>query len=74
MPWCQQCDRFYNPNSVAPDGTCVKCGATIAEEPTAQEEEKASHIPWHFWLLLVALIVYLGWRLVQGITWLAHRF
>lgn len=29
--------------------------------------------PWHFKVLLVALILYLGWRLVQGILWVAHQ-
>ena len=23
--------------------------------------------PWHFYLLMVALVMYLGWRLIQGI-------
>lgn len=27
-------------------------------------------IPWHFWVMVAALVVYLGWRLVQGIAWL----
>jgi membrane protein DedA with SNARE-associated domain len=27
-------------------------------------------VPWHFWLLIVALVIYLGWRLVQGFEWL----
>jgi hypothetical protein len=28
-----------------------------------------SKVPWHFWLLLLAAGIYLGWRLVQGIMW-----
>lgn len=66
MPWCETCSRFYNPNSVAPDGSCVACGARIGEPPTAEQ----SRVPWHFWVLVVALVVYLGWRLVQLIGWL----
>jgi len=31
----------------------------------------ATKVPWHFWLLVVALVVYLGWRAIQGIGWLA---
>jgi hypothetical protein len=31
------------------------------------EESKA---PWHFKLLMIALVIYLGYRLVQGIDWL----
>jgi len=28
--------------------------------------------PWHFKLLLVGLVVYLGYRAWQGVDWLAH--
>jgi len=27
-------------------------------------------VPWHFWLLLGALVIYLGWRAIQGVSWL----
>jgi hypothetical protein len=30
--------------------------------------------PWHFWLLVGALSIYLGWRLIQGIEWVVGRF
>ncbi|MCU1353064.1 MAG: hypothetical protein JWM05_2273 [Acidimicrobiales bacterium] len=69
MPWCDTCSRFYNPNSIAPDGTCVKCGTRIAEPPSA-DADTDQRVPWHFWILVVALVVYLGWRLVQLLTWL----
>lgn len=29
--------------------------------------------PWHFKVLLVALILYLAWRLVQGIGWVVDK-
>ncbi|MCB1038449.1 MAG: hypothetical protein R2701_06010 [Acidimicrobiales bacterium] len=69
MPWCETCDRFYNPRSVAPDGTCVTCGRFIADA-TEDEQEERGKAPWHFWLLVIALVAYLGWRLVQTIIWL----
>ncbi|MEO6628384.1 MAG: hypothetical protein ABIP03_07415 [Aquihabitans sp.] len=68
VPWCETCDRFYNPNSVAPDGTCVTCGRFIADPPDPDADD--AKIPWHFWLLVVALVIYLGWRLIQLIMWL----
>lgn len=74
MPWCDGCDRFYNPNSLAPDGTCQQCGAFIAsidDEP--EPDERAGRAPWHFYVLLVALVLYLGYRLLQGISWVAHH-
>jgi hypothetical protein len=26
--------------------------------------------PWHFWVFVAAAVIYLGWRLVQGVAWL----
>ena len=68
MPWCETCDRFYNPKSLAPDGTCKTCGRFIATADDAEADD--TKIPWHFWLLVIALVIYLGWRLVQLIQWL----
>lgn len=31
MPWCTTCDRFYNPNTLRPDGTCPTCGRQVAD-------------------------------------------
>ena len=67
MPWCETCDRFYNPGSVAPDGTCVTCGRFIAEAD--DEEQEGSSAPWHFWVLVAALVAYLGWRLIEVVIW-----
>ncbi len=73
MPWCERCDRFLNPNTVSPDGTCPSCGRSVDPgqlatelEPEAEEEFKA---PWHFWVMVVGVVVYLGWRLVEGLSW-----
>lgn len=74
MPWCDGCDRFYNPNSMAPDGTCMKCGAFIADpkdEPAG--DDRSARAPWHFWVLLIALVIYLGWRLIEGIFWVIDK-
>ena len=64
MPWCEDCAKFWNPNSMPPDGTCPSCGRMISEAPPAQK------IPWHFWILVVAAVLYLGWRAIQGVQWL----
>lgn len=68
MPWCETCDRFYNPSSLAPDGTCSKCGRFIADP--ADEGDEEAKVPWHFWVLVAALVLYLGWRLAEFIAWL----
>lgn len=74
VPWCETCDRFYNPNSLHSDGTCPTCGELVAE-PEAHDHEGStgSGAPWHFKLLVGATAVYLGYRLLQGISWVAHH-
>jgi hypothetical protein len=37
------------------------------------EETRQARAPWHFKILLVGTVVYLGWRLYQGIGWLVHH-
>lgn len=41
--------------------------------PTVGADQGDERTPWHFKVLLVALIIYLGWRLIQGILWVAHK-
>jgi hypothetical protein len=31
-------------------------------------------LPWHFKLLVGAIALYLGWRAVQVVEWVVHRF
>ena len=61
------------------DGSCPDCG-TLLDTPVgpivtakdlnlkelAGEEGK---VPWHFKLMIVALALYLGWRLIQLVIW-----
>jgi hypothetical protein len=61
------------------DGSCPDCGVVL-DKPTgptitakdlnlkelAGEEGK---VPWHFKLMIVALALYLGWRLIQLVIW-----
>lgn len=64
MPWCDDCSKFWNPNSMPPDGTCPTCGAQIGGPAKA---------PWHFKVLLVSVAVYLGWRAFQGAEWVIRH-
>ena len=64
MPWCDDCQKFWNPNSMPENGECPTCKRVIALPQKA---------PWHFKLLLVAVSLYLGWRLIQGIVWVAQH-
>jgi hypothetical protein len=38
-----------------------------------QDEEIHPKAPWHFKVLIVGSVVYLGYRLYQGIGWLIHH-
>ncbi len=71
MPHCDTCERFYNPNSLRPDGTCPSCGHQFGHAETVMTASAGA--PWHFKVLIVITAIYLSWRLIQGIFWLAHQ-
>ena len=81
VPWCATCDRFLSPPSVRADGTCPTCGRTVesghahAAAPTeeATKPRRAASLPWHLWLLAIALAVYLSFRAWQGIEWIIQQ-
>jgi len=63
MPWCDDCSKFWTPTSMRADGTCPSCSRVIA---TQEAPPKA---PWHFKLMVAAVVAYLLWRLVQLVGW-----
>ena len=68
MPWCEECAKYYTPNSVAADGSCPQCGDKIQLPEGAQADETEAvdeSTPWHFKLMVVAVVSYLGWRLID---------
>lgn len=73
MPWCDDCERFFNPNSMPASGECPSCGRSIADAQDEAAEGERSRVPWHFWLLVVGVTLYLGWRAVQGIGWIVQH-
>ena len=74
MPWCDTCDVYLAPNTVKTDGRCPTCDdevdAADTKVPAPTGEVK---VPWHFWVMLVALVGYLGWRGIEGVLWLFER-
>lgn len=64
MPWCDGCDRMVEDDDLTDEGECPKCGEALRER---------RKIPWHFKLLAVATVIYLGYRAFQGIEWLVHH-
>jgi hypothetical protein len=85
VPWCTTCDRFLSPSTVLVDGACPTCGRTVdagraragtapdGPAAAASDDRDAVPVPWHLKLLLVALAVYLAYRLYQGVAWLIAR-
>lgn len=83
MPWCEECARFLTPTSMGRCGECPTCGRVLAgagvtDEPADEAADKAAdedadppEVPWHFKLLVLATILYLAFRAVQGVAWLA---
>ena len=70
MPWCDTCAKFWNPPSLE-EGHCPSCGNAL-QVPESSETDHPN-APWHFKLLLVALVLYLSYRGVQGVVWVAHH-
>ncbi len=61
--WCPKCQRVVSGQE--PGSACVACGATV--------EEYVSSTPWHFKLLVGAVALYLGFRVIQMVGWLIQR-
>ncbi len=64
MPWCEECTKYLTPNSMNDDGTCPRCGLLV-EDPSAHADHDDESAPWHFKLMVVAAVVYLGWRFAE---------
>ncbi len=64
MPFCEDCSRFWSPNSLGADGSCPTCGRSVA----TKAEDVPARAPWHFKLLVLATVVYLGWRAWQMLS------
>jgi hypothetical protein len=51
-------------------------GGTAEGDPESEpesDEPRQVRAPWHFKVIAVGSVVYLGYRLYQGISWLAHH-
>jgi hypothetical protein len=64
VPWCEQCDQRLEPGELTDEGTCPICGQVPLEHRRS---------PWYFKFMLVATVVYLGYRAFQGVTWVVHH-
>jgi len=73
---CPVCGRAVDPGRArerdatdAPESGRISAATTAPAADVAAEGERPS-IPWHLWLLLAALAVYLGYRAFEGLEWL----
>lgn len=71
MPWCDSCDKYLAPSAATAEGACPTCGAKVDTGDAVVSAEQP--VPWHFWIVVVALVAYLGWRLIDGARWLLER-
>ena len=63
MPWCEDCEKYWAPSAMTPEGECPDCGADLeAPEHVAAGDGDEEGAPWHFKLLIVMLVVYLVYR------------
>lgn len=71
MPWCDSCDLYLTPNSLKTDGHCPTCDSPVDSADMKPATQAPTKVPWHFWVMVVALVGYLGWRLIEGVLWAA---
>ncbi len=77
MPWCEPCERYYAPSAMTPEGHCPAChNDLLAPDPEppagrngagrgSSDGDDGEKVPWHFKLMVVLLVAYLGWRFWQ---------
>ena len=68
MPWCEDCAKFWNPNTMGRGGECPTCGRVLSAPASAEPRA-----PWHFKVLVAAVVVYLAFRGWQGVEWISDR-
>jgi len=66
---CPSCGRIVATAERSPERAARRAEEEQPFEPP-EGEEVPTKIPWHFWILVVAVVLYLGWRTVQMIGWL----
>ena len=67
MPWCEDCEKYWAPSAMTPEGNCPSCGRSLEapDQETGEAQDTPTGTPWHFKLLIVAAVAYLVWRFYQ---------
>ena len=63
--WCEHCQSSVEDEELTDEGECPQCGTVLRDERRP--------VPWHFKLMLVATVIYLGYRTYQGVGWVVHH-
>jgi uncharacterized paraquat-inducible protein A len=66
VAWCEECDTLVEDEDLSEAGECPACGTVLAEQERLP-------IPWYFKLMLLATVVYVGWRIFQLVHWAIHH-
>lgn len=74
MPWCDSCDVYLAPNTVKTEGTCPTCDGQVDASDMDAAALPVPKVPWHFWVVVVALVAYLLWRVVDIINWVIEFY
>ncbi|MDY7103959.1 MAG: hypothetical protein S0880_22470 [Actinomycetota bacterium] len=69
-------DRAAAPASAgaAVDESAIDGAAAPGRSGVDEAAGERVGFPWHFKLLLVSLVAYLGWRAVEGVQWVIQQF
>ena len=61
MPWCDDCEKYWAPSAMTPEGNCPTCGRSLEapDQETGEDQDTHTGTPWHFKLLIVAAVAYL---------------
>jgi hypothetical protein len=70
---CPGCGRSVEapPGSASARGSGSDTEAELASVGVETDEDVKA--PWHFWVMIAAAAIYLGWRLLEGVWWLIQQ-
>ncbi len=89
MSWCDACQRGFElqaGSNACP--VCAQAGlvSSASSEPRqagssslkstksrARKAQARTGPPWHFWLVIAAAALYLGWRVVEALVWVVMQ-
>lgn len=72
---CPKCGRQVEPGRSRPAGSAPpRPDGAPGPDGVPTTEEELPPVPRHLKFLGAAMVVYLGYRFLQGVEWVVHRF